>query len=439
MVENAARYPINGELIRQLRQDRQLSQEEAAYKIGISAKTLAMFENGDYDSVGSQDRVNRWRNLGLIAKFYGCSGWKTLVRLPGPSTPVEIGEENPTGDSDLEPPGCSYNPRWYVQRPAQQTDMLQALSMAGVPAILQGPSGLGKTQLCGWLTLFLEQDRAAYRGARSVALSLGTFETEELGHVGRLLAGIGQRILRAIDIDSAEERLTAAGQRPGSEKDRLTWIMEQYVLPKDGIMLLCLEQVDCLWGLPSQNDFFAVLRLWMEDTSPIWSSLRLVVSVSLEPALLESTDHSGFFSRTPPIVLSEFGAEQLGQLANIHGLRLGTRDLNTLVAWVGGHPYLSRLAVYWAVKLGMSVTEIMESPDLRQRVFRGHLLRVQSWLEEHRSCWRALDIHLGGQSGRVSSADHARLYRRGLLSEESSPGRLRYRLYDEHIRPLLSG
>lgn len=431
-VDDEECVPINNSLIRKLRQERRLSQEEVAHKVGISAKTLAMFENGNYDSISSHDRISRCKNLAAIAQYYGLSGWKSLTGL------AEQDENGPRIGSEFEPPGCGYNSKWYVPRPAQQADMLQALSISGVPAILQGASGMGKSQLCGWLNHNLQQRRAPDRYERSLTISLTTFETEDLGHFGHLLVSMGRRILRACNVERAEERLAAAWQRPGGEKDKLTWLMEQYILPQEGLLLLCLEQVDVLWGLPTQSDFFALLRLWMEDPSLVWSRLRLVVSVSLEPALLDSTDHSGFFSRTPPIVLPEFDSNQLGHLAQLHRIGLTAYELDTLVAWVGGHPYLSRLAMYRAVRSGVSVAQVLECAERRQQAFRGHLLRVQHWLEAHPSCRQALEYLLQGHSKPVSSEDYARLYRRGLLGEESIPGRLRYRLYDTHLRPLLN-
>jgi transcriptional regulator with XRE-family HTH domain len=51
-----------GERLRQLREGRHLSQEDAAHEIGVSAKTLRSWEHGG---------GIRWRNVEVLGEFYG--------------------------------------------------------------------------------------------------------------------------------------------------------------------------------------------------------------------------------------------------------------------------------------------------------------------------------------------------------------------------------
>lgn len=66
-----------GERLKQLRDARHLSQEDAAHEIGVSVKTLRSWEKG---------AGIRWRNAQSVAAFYGVEPESLVSReLPEPS------------------------------------------------------------------------------------------------------------------------------------------------------------------------------------------------------------------------------------------------------------------------------------------------------------------------------------------------------------------
>lgn len=75
-----------GERLRELRDSRHLSQEEAAHEIGVSVKTLRAWEKGS---------GIRWGNAKSVAKFYGVEPESLVEREPG-ATPDLMSDLSPS-------------------------------------------------------------------------------------------------------------------------------------------------------------------------------------------------------------------------------------------------------------------------------------------------------------------------------------------------------
>jgi DNA-binding XRE family transcriptional regulator len=73
-----------GDLIRRLREDRHLSQEDAAHEIGVSVKTIRAWEKGG---------GILWPNAKRAGRFYGVEPETLVSREDGESIEVEIASD----------------------------------------------------------------------------------------------------------------------------------------------------------------------------------------------------------------------------------------------------------------------------------------------------------------------------------------------------------
>lgn len=80
-----------GELIRKLREDLHLSQEEAAHRIGVSVKTIRAWEKGG---------KIRWPNAKSAGKVYSVDPEELVTRDEGGPSIAEVAQISPSVNDD---------------------------------------------------------------------------------------------------------------------------------------------------------------------------------------------------------------------------------------------------------------------------------------------------------------------------------------------------
>ena len=330
--------------------------------------------------------------------------------------------------------GPRYDPTWYVHRGAEESRALKCLSAPGSPAILQGPQLYGKSTLLAYLTEMLRCDESGIERTRIVSLRLPTLMDDGEPSLDHLLRTMGRALMTRVGAAGVDEALETAWARPGSPKNKMRWLLERHILSEEQPLVLALEDVDRLEGMPFQTDFFAMLRSWVEMRQSPWQSLRLVVTVATEPTLLERSNASLFSGAHAAIQLGDLQERQVGELAARCDLRLDEPDLRHLRQLTGGHPYLVRLALYEATERGMPVRELLEGVESNGGLFRPYLHQLRVWLE-HSHLLGSIAAILKDPRVSLSREDYARLYSRGLVVEVA-PGeyRLRCDLYESFFR-----
>ncbi len=191
-------------------------------------------------------------------------------------------------------------------------------------------------------------------------------------------------------------------------------------------------------GAVFQDDFFSLLRGWAESgIEEPWARLRLLLTVSTEPTLLENIDHSSFFNLATPIRLSDLDREQLMQMAEIYGQRPSRGVMDQLVALTGGHPYLTRLLLSEVFEQDLSLEQAFADRDLVSGVFAQHLIHLRRWLEQHTQLYDTVCALVADPGFRMGFEDYCGLYSKGLVIE-TEPGhcRLRCKLYEDYFGTL---
>lgn len=258
----------------------------------------------------------------------------------------------------VQPPKSAYDPTWYVSRKEEEEQALAALEYPGAAVVLQAPELFGKT----WL---LEHLLAQIAGrGRIVNLHLRAFGPDEIlsslsGFLRELARQLAEATL-ALSPDETAQLIDQIWRRANNPIDNLRWLMVRHILPTcgdDQWLILAIDGVDALGEQPYLEDFFTMLRAWMDSAAQRpWSALRLLLTLSTSPHLLIRNVDGSPFNIAETLILSDFEQEQRTQLAQLHGAEAS--DYTSLTQLVGGHPYLLRLGFYEAQRTGASLAEV---------------------------------------------------------------------------------
>ena len=288
-----------------------------------------------------------------------------VVRAVSPSQPPSVPIVPP------QPPGAAYDPRWYVPRQREEVAALNYLAFPGTPAVLVGPKRFGKTWL---LNRCLTQLRKRH-GYESLVVNCRLLN---LSSLDLLVQSLSEQISNVYDVPPLS--VECVSRRPGSEMGKLTWMMDHYVLPevKSGLVL-ALDDVDLISGSTFQDDFFALLRSWAENSKEPWPRLRLVLAVSTTPALLITDPNRSPFNLTSPILLDELSVAQVEELARRYGVTWSAADIERVMALVGGHPYLIRLLMHGAALHKTPLPALLDPSSGAGWILAKEVGRIRAW------------------------------------------------------------
>jgi hypothetical protein len=135
-----------------------------------------------------------------------------------------------------------------------------------------------------------------------------------------------------------------------------------------------------------------------------------------------------------PVELPEFGIPQVEELTRRHGLNWGASQVEQLMAMVGGHPYLIRLALYQIARQDLTLTDLLASAATEEGCFRDHL-HWQSWhLQQHPELGDAFRQVLAAAGPvRLDNTALFKLRSLGLVNLEGNEAVLRCHLYREYF------
>ncbi len=157
------------------------------------------------------------------------------------------------------------------------------------------------------------------------------------------------------------------------------YLLEQINCP----LVLSLDEVEHIFEYPDiAQDFFPLLRNWYEEANnlDVWKLLRVVVAYSTEVYIPLKINQSPF-NVGLPVELPDFSSQQVLDLAQRHGLSWTENQIKPLIAMLGGHPFLVRLALYRISRQEITWERLLETAATESGIFiehlRWHLVNLQ--------------------------------------------------------------
>jgi hypothetical protein len=238
----------------------------------------------------------------------------------------------------------------YIERPPIEDLCVKTITTPGSLLRIKVPKYMGKTSLVNRLMAQVET-----QNFQTASLSFELADRRKhFVSLDNFLRWFCLNISRELGIPGELEEFW--DEEGIGAKVSCTTYFEQYLLPQcTNSLILCLDDIDLLFPHPEvYEDFFGLLRSWYEKARSrrIWQRLRLIL-VHATDVYIRLNIHQSPFNVGVPISLTDFTVEQATNFANTFGVIERIDDIFPLLQWVGGHPYLLKLAF----------TKLMDFPE----------------------------------------------------------------------------
>ncbi|WP_013321534.1 AAA-like domain-containing protein [Gloeothece verrucosa] len=263
---------------------------------------------------------------------------------------------------------------FYVERSPIESECYKAILQPGALIRIKAPRRMGKTSLM--MRILTQAARQRYN---TVALSLQLADSNLLQNLDKFLQWFCANVTLGLQLPN---KLSDYWDDMFGSKISCKIYFEEYLLAKTNPpIILALDDVDRLFQYRDlADDFFGLLRAWHEEAKnrEIWQKLRLIVAHSTEVYIPLNVNQSPF-NVGLPIELPTLTAEQVFNLAHKHQLDWSMEQAEKFCSFVGGNPYLIRLAMYHIWHEDTTLEELLtDSPMSDDNIYRHHLTR-QLW------------------------------------------------------------
>ena len=140
-----------------------------------------------------------------------------------------------------------------------------------------------------------------------------------------------------------------------------------------------------------------------------------------------------------PVELTEFTPQQVEDLARRHQLDWNNGQVQQLMAMVGGHPYLVRLALYHLARQDVTLEPLLQDAPTDAGIYEEHLRRHWGSLKENPELAAALkQVVTTTEPVRLETMQAYKLYSMGLIKRQGDRVTSHCELYQQYFRERLS-
>ncbi len=344
-------------------------------------------------------------------------------RIPLPAAEPEL----PGGQVDVAS-------QFYIERQPIEERCYQTILQPSALIRIKAPRQMGKTSLMA---------RILHHGSRqgycTVPLTFQLVDKGVFANLDKFLkwfcAYVGRELHLPNQLDDYWDEIFGS-------KVNCKDYFEKYILPQiDSPLILGLDEIDRVFQYPDiAEDFLGLLRAWHEESKrrDIWKKLRLIVVHSTEVYIPMNINQSPF-NVGLPVDLPEFNAGQIQDLAARHNLNWSDAEVAKLMAIVGGHPYLVRVALYHISRSDLTLEQLKENAVADAGIYSDHLRR-QLWnLEEYPELAAGMrEIAAADSPVQLKAMQAFKLDSLGLVKLQGNECVPRCELYRQYFRSHLS-
>jgi hypothetical protein len=260
-------------------------------------------------------------------------------------------------------------------------------------------------------------------------------DSEHLADLDLFLHCMAELIADALGIDGVHEfwqpSLTAT--------IKMSNFLEERVLrPARSPVLLAIDEADRLYGTPFQNDFFGMIRAWYNRAQwhEVWNKLIIGMVISTEPYLLIDDINQSPFNVGTRVELEDFDEAQVADLNRRYGSPLPSDQICEVTRFLGGHPYLTRMALFVMLTDQLTWAQVVERSVGDRSPFGDHLRRYLWLLRDKPDLAKAMRQVIDKQTCPDEAIIH-RLQSAGLIRRSGSECVCRCSLYEEFFGAYL--
>jgi len=279
--------------------------------------------------------------------------------------------EEPTGQVPLNSP-------FYIERPPIEADCYRLILKPGALIRIKAPRQMGKSSL---MTRILHHAEQA--GYHTLSLSFQEADSEIFASLDQFLPWLCASVTEQLGLP--DQVATYWQNNRFDNKRRCTRYFKNYLFAEiTKPLVLGLDEVDLIFQQPIASNFFGLLRAWHEKgkNDEAWQKLRLVITHSQEVYISLNINQSPF-NVGMAIELPEFTLAQVQTLCEKHHLVYSEAQIQQLMAMVGGHPYLIRVALYKIARGHLTLDPFLTTATSETGPYAEHLRRQLAHLQQH--------------------------------------------------------
>lgn len=287
---------------------------------------------------------------------------------------------------------------FYIYRPPAEKLILKEIVQPGALIRIRAPRQFGKTSLIAKALNHAEENNF-----QTAVVSLQLADSEVLGSLSQFLQWLCVMVSRSLGLPNALEEYW--NPMFGSSYSCNDYFESYLLSASESPLLLVLDEVNLLFNYPKiAADFFGMLRAWYERSrhstsgSELWQKLRLVIVYSTD-VFLPLNVHQSPFNVGLLISLSAFTKEQIQELVIRYGLTPAEFYATELLKLLGGHPYLTQLALFHLSQQQVTLEQITTSIITPETIFDSHLRQQLGYLEEHLELAEAMNQVVANPKG----------------------------------------
>ncbi len=321
----------------------------------------------------------------------------------------------------------------YVDRAPLEAMAYAEVGKPGSLMRIKAPQQMGKTSLVYRVLSYAQQSNY-----HTVYISLQQADRALFGDLNRFLRWLCRNISQQLHLDACLDDYW--NDDIGSKVSCTTYLQDYILTQLNGPLVLALDEVHQVFEYPALvQDFLPLLRTWHEEAAAldVWQNLRLIVAYGTDSYVPLKLSQSPFNTGLP-LVLHGFSLEQAALLSQSYGLNetdISPADLQQILKFVGGHPHLLQLALYWLRQPGNTCAQVLAAAPTQTGIYINHLRQYWDRLQQEPALWTALQQVLRAAYGAVQLDAIAayRLESMGLIALEGNAAKIRCPLYQAYF------
>ncbi len=324
----------------------------------------------------------------LLAAITERTGWTADKTETSPAE-IQYAPPQPYSDSqDLEIPGgaLKVDSRLYIPRQADD-NTFRAVNRSRAVVTVRGGRRIGKTSLVMRVCAALRHPRNRMRFAFVDFQAIPHKHLQSLDAIWQTITG---RIANQLQI---REWKSSNWDRDIEYDGNISRFFETFIFQEnDTPVLLCFDEAERVFTTPVSSDFFASVRSFYNAGAmdPLWKNIRWLLATSSEPSFFIQDLNQSPFNIGERVELSPFTSVEVSTFADRHGLSLDSNDLDNIMEYVGGQPYLVHLLLYHLTRHLESGKRLFDARSAGDGVFRDHLHRYLMQFQQEKALAEAM-------------------------------------------------
>jgi hypothetical protein len=385
-----------------------------------------------WDSERDNDRVARE----LVEAIQGVLPVKESREKTSAVVEEKISKPVPEFDArlldELREPGGTVRlqDKFYIERD-QDRRMENEMKRLGSTVTIRAARQTGKSSL-----LVRGLNRAEQVGAKTILLDMQRVDSDHRTSIDVFLRYFAEFVVYQLSEDV--EMIDRYWRWSLSPQEKLTNLFADFIFDKvERNLVIGLDEIDDLLQTTFYSEFFGLLRSWhnLRATDERWDKLSTIMVISTEPYLLISDFHQSPFNVGVNLNLQDFNVSQIQDLNQRHGSPLSGKEFDELVETFGGHPFLTRKALYLLVVEKQSWKNLKATAANEDGPFADHLRRYHWMIQQDAALKEALRNII--KNNKSSEDMLHRLLQAGLVKASGDVVMCRCNLYRSYFEDKL--